>query len=151
MSSAVSRIGRGGTYTGTVTVADNGSKWTNSSDVYVGYYGSGHGVLNIQAGGQVSNVNGWIGNGYWMDNTVTVSGVGSKWINSGDLRFDQTGNQKLTVSDGGEVTATTIYASLTDLFGNGTITVQARCWMLILYSIARTACNKQLLLEREAC
>src|SRR5205823_2772318 len=52
--------------------------------------------------------------------TATVSGSGSVWANSSDLNL-HTGT--LTVSDGGLVTAATLYASLADLHGNGTISV----------------------------
>ena len=40
---------------GTATITGAGSKWTNSSDLYVGFSGGG-GRLTINQGGQVSNV-----------------------------------------------------------------------------------------------
>ncbi len=41
------------------TVTGAGSKWTNSGTLYVGHSGSGE--LTIEAGGQVSNTNGYLG------------------------------------------------------------------------------------------
>ena len=67
--------------TGTVTVDGTGSTWTNSGDLYVGYYGNG--TLNITGGGAVSNTNGYIGYNSGSTGTVTVDGTGSKWTNSG--------------------------------------------------------------------
>jgi fibronectin-binding autotransporter adhesin len=98
--------------TGTATVTGSGSKWINSSNFYVGY--SGKGTLNIEAGGQLTDVNGY------LNGSATVTGFGSMWTNSG--YFYASG--KMTVSDGGTVTASTLYASLRNLSGNGSITTK---------------------------
>lgn len=102
---------------GAATVTDAGSNWTNSGDLYVR-----KGTLNVQAGGQVqcSSGNSYVGNS-GSTGTATVTGAGSTWINSGDLWVGNSGSGKLTVADGGKVTAATLYAGGSDLLGNGTI------------------------------
>lgn len=54
--------------------------------------------------------------------TATVIGAGSKWITGHSLFVGGLGAGALTVSDGGEVVAKTLHASLSSLQGNGTIT-----------------------------
>jgi fibronectin-binding autotransporter adhesin len=105
---------------GTATVTGTASTWTNNRDLYVG--NSGSGTLNIQAGGQVSNINGCIGYLSGSTGTAIVTGAGSKWTNIIDLCVGDSGSGTLTVENGGSVTASTLYASPGDLFGNGTIT-----------------------------
>jgi T5SS/PEP-CTERM-associated repeat protein/autotransporter-associated beta strand protein len=65
-----------------------------------------------------------LGNNAGSTGSVTVTGVGSTWNNSYDLYVGKSGNGSLTVSNGGLVTAKTLYASLGDLFGDGAITTK---------------------------
>ncbi len=63
--------------TGAVTVADSGSKWINTLQLYAGVHGNA--TLNIQAGGLVSNTNGYIGSsassmGNVIERVQTLSG-----------------------------------------------------------------------------
>jgi len=106
--------------TGTATVTGTGSTWTNTG-LYVGLSGSG--TLNIQAGGEVSNGYGFLGRASGSTGTATVTGTGSKWTNSGGLYVGDSGSGTLTVADSGLVTAQTLYASPSNLLGNGTINV----------------------------
>lgn len=108
--------------TGTATVTGTGSIWTNSGSLYVGNYGSG--TLKIEAGGQVSNTDGYLGDYSGSIGTASVTGSGSAWTNSGNLSVGLAGDGTLTVADGGAVTAGTLFASLSNLFGNGTITAK---------------------------
>ncbi|MGO4407700.1 autotransporter outer membrane beta-barrel domain-containing protein [Bosea sp. RAF48] len=90
---------------GTVTVSgvkSNGmaSTWTNAGELYVGY--SGVGVLNILAGGRVSNTDGGIGGG----GNALVSGLGSSWQNSGRLTVGGAGAGTLRVEGGATVSST---------------------------------------------
>ena len=64
--------------------------------------------------------------GYYSGSTgtATVTGAGSTWTNSGGLYVGQSGNGTLTVTNGGAVTAETLYASSSSLLGNGTITTK---------------------------
>jgi T5SS/PEP-CTERM-associated repeat protein/autotransporter-associated beta strand protein len=106
---------------GAVTVTGAGSAWVDYEDFIIGQIGTG--MLRIEAGAQVSNLNGILGYRAGSAGTVIVSGTGSKWTNTGDLSVGGWGGSgRLTVSDGGVVTATgNILAPLASLLGNGTI------------------------------
>jgi T5SS/PEP-CTERM-associated repeat protein len=121
LSKSYGYIGYYSNCTGTSTVTGTGSTWTTSNDLYVGFYGSG--TLNIQAGGHVSSYSGYIAPTQGSAGTATVTGTGSTWTSSYDLSVGYYGSGKLTVANGGLVTTKTLYASLSDLFGNGSIIV----------------------------
>ncbi|MBN2580810.1 MAG: autotransporter-associated beta strand repeat-containing protein [Pirellulales bacterium] len=91
----------------TTTVTGNGSTWTNSGDLRVGIGNSGNGILNIEASGQVSNSNGYLGYDSGSTGTATVSDTGSTWTNSGNLYVGYSGNGTLNVA-GGWVKAVTL-------------------------------------------
>lgn len=114
---------------GSVTVTGLGSTWTNSGAVYVGRdYGSGE--MTVSGGGSVTNSDGFIGysSDAFTDGTVTVTGAGSSWANSGSLYIGGTasgggGIGILDVNDGGMVSAgnaVRIWSSGT-VKGDGTI------------------------------
>jgi len=111
---------------GTVSVNGNGSTWINTSTLYVGYNGIGN--LSITNGGKVSNNNSRISNNTGASgSTVSVNGSGSSWSNAGTLYIGYTGSGtrigKLSISDGGAVTANTVsinaVSSLTTDIGKG--------------------------------
>jgi fibronectin-binding autotransporter adhesin len=106
---------------GTATITGFGSTWENTF-LDVGY--SGTGTLRIEAGGRVTSTFGDLGTFPGSTGTATITGFGSKWTNSAVLYVGHYGKGTLTVADGGEVVAQTLYASLGNLFGNGTITAQ---------------------------
>src|SRR4029077_8447874 len=83
VSNTTGYIGFDSNATGTATVDGQGSTWTNSGDLAVGY--SGTGTLHIKNGAMVSNVIGIIGRDKDSIGTATVDGVGSTWTNSDDL------------------------------------------------------------------
>jgi len=120
VSNGSGNLGRFSGSMGLATVTGAGSKWTNSSILFVGR--GGDGTLVVEEGGQVSNTNGLLGYDSGSTGTATVTGAGSKWTSSGALYVGNRGNGTLTVLDGGEVVAGTLYSSLSDLFGDGTIT-----------------------------
>ncbi len=98
-----SRIGNTTTGTGAVTVTGAGSKWENSGNLFVGFFGSAE--VRIEAGGVVSNATSHVGStafGSVGDGQVTVSGLESKWISTGELSVGTLGD--VAVSDGGLVT-----------------------------------------------
>jgi len=75
-------------------VVREGSEWNNSGDLFVGRDGTG--TLNIEAGGLLSNTEGYIGGHPYGGSdgvgTVTVTGEGSEWNNSGVLKVSFWGN-----------------------------------------------------------
>ena len=115
-----SYVGYGVGAGGAAVVTGLGSIWTNVRELRIG--DGGHGTLDIQDGGCVTNTLGYIGYGTASTGTVTVTGTGSAWNNSSDLYIGYSGSGKLAVADGGSVTARTLYGSLVDLLGNGTVT-----------------------------
>lgn len=95
-----------------VTVTGTDSQLKNTQDLLVGYGGNGN-SLTLSNGGTATNVNGFIGyrfdaNSSSNNNSVTVTGSGSLWTNTGTLYVGEygTGNS-LTLSAGGKVTVTT--------------------------------------------
>jgi len=118
VSNATGYIGFGANSISSATVSGkdaslNPSTWTNNGDLHVGY--SGNGTLKIEAGGKVSNTNGWLG--YTSTNssgTATVTGADSTWTNSGTLRVGNSGDGTLSILDGGKVTSVgTSYTAVT--------------------------------------
>jgi fibronectin-binding autotransporter adhesin len=120
VSSDIGNLAYGSGSTGTATVTGAGSLWKNWNSLYVGR--SGNGTLTIDAAGQVSNTNGFLGYGTNSTGAAVVTGAGSKWTNSGALIIGYQGSGMITVADGGEIVAAELFASLSDLFGDGTIT-----------------------------
>lgn len=86
---------------GSVTVTGSGSKWANSSYLYVGYSGSGS--LSVEAGAQVTNTSGYLGYSAGSTGCAILTGSGSKWTNSGYLYIGSSGNGTLSVQAGAQV------------------------------------------------
>ena len=105
---------------GIVTVADNGLAWM--SYLRVGIQGSG--TLNVESGGQVYSSYSYLGSDPGSLGNVTVTGSGSTWTNEGPLYVGQSGAGSLSVAQGGSVATGTLFASLTDLSGDSTITAK---------------------------
>jgi T5SS/PEP-CTERM-associated repeat protein len=119
VSSDFGYVGSKSGSSGTVRVSGIGSAWTNSDNLYIG--DSGTGALNITDGGKVSSYGGYLGSSSGTG-TAIVSGAGSTWTNSGALLVGGSGSGTLTVNDGGTViVGGAVFASLNNLFGNGTI------------------------------
>jgi T5SS/PEP-CTERM-associated repeat protein len=94
---------------GTLRVNGAGSKVTYTQTLDIGEHATG--ILNIEAGGFVSNSDGYLGS--WVNNvgsagvgTATVTGAGSIWQNSGTLMVGDEGRGTLNVLAGGLVTNT---------------------------------------------
>ncbi|TEA79319.1 autotransporter domain-containing protein [Allopusillimonas ginsengisoli] len=96
-----------------VIVSGAGSEWHNEKNLYVGT--AGKGTLTIANGGKVSSNNGYISDienltshGFDINATrgsVTVTGTGSEWHNTGRLHVGRTGTGTLVIADGGKVTS----------------------------------------------
>ncbi|MEZ6094388.1 MAG: PEP-CTERM sorting domain-containing protein [Pirellulaceae bacterium] len=82
--------------TGQVTVTGTGSKLDHFGNLFVGLNSGTSGLLNIEAGGSVSNQLGLIGRSAGSSGSVLVTGAGSHWNQSDSLFIG--GN---TVSAGG--------------------------------------------------
>ena len=103
-SSSANAIGWSSGSTGTATITGAGSQWSSSTNVlFVG--GTGTGILNVEAGGEVSNTIGRIARDFGSTGTATVTGAGSKWINSNVLRVGESGTGTLSVEAGGSVSS----------------------------------------------
>ena len=63
----------------------------------------GSGMLNVEVGGVVSNITGHIGHESGSAGTATVSGSGSQWNNSEDLRVGREGTGTLNIENAGVV------------------------------------------------
>ncbi len=98
-------IGHHTTATGVVTVTGTGSKWANSSYLYVG--NNGKGTLDITAGGNVSNYESYIGYNSGSTGDVTVNGTNSKWTSESSLDVGRSGNGTLKITGGGNVSNST--------------------------------------------
>jgi T5SS/PEP-CTERM-associated repeat protein len=120
VSNSDGHIGFNAGSTGTATVSGAGSNWTNSGSLFVGHSGSG--TLTIEAGAQVGNSASYLGYKPGSSGTATVTGSGAAWT-SESLAVGCLGGGRLTVANGGLVTARTIHASPINLYGNGTIAV----------------------------
>lgn len=103
------------THASTVTVTGAGSSWTNTSILSVGSIGTS--TLTIEAGGEVTNVNGFIASLPFTEATVTVrntdlsGSIPATWSNDGSLYVagDETeagGSGTLNVETGGVVNVT---------------------------------------------
>lgn len=101
-------IGNFASGNGTVNVRGAGSSWSVShQDVYVGYFGTGE--LNIENGGSVNNIDGYLGFRAGSNGTANVGGAGSTWTNTGNLYVGggagtPGGNGTLNINAGATVT-----------------------------------------------
>lgn len=87
--------------TGIATVHGNDSQWNNSGFLVVGNFG--HGTLNIEAGGFVSNTSSQLGSDFESIGVANVTGSGSQWNNSSSLSVGQFGHGTLNIAMGGVV------------------------------------------------
>ena len=89
-------------------VSGSNSLWTNSGDLYLGYFASGNSLL-ISNGARVVDVTGTLG--YYStssNNSALVTGSNSLWSNSGNLNLGVfAGGNSLVISNGAKVTDTT--------------------------------------------
>lgn len=87
-----------------VMVTGQGSAWNNTNNLYIGYAGSGNGLL-VNNGGAVSNINGYVGFfANASNNWVAVSGSNSVWHSASNLYVGVYGsNSTLTVANQGSV------------------------------------------------
>jgi T5SS/PEP-CTERM-associated repeat protein len=130
VESADSFIGAAGASSGNRgMVSGNGSAWV-SDNMNVGFAGSGN-SLQILAGGLVESASGLVGVlSFSSNNTVMVSGTGSRWINTGNLVIGTSASNtanSVTVEDGGIIEAADLFVGADDEFNlnaDGTLAVK---------------------------
>jgi hypothetical protein len=113
-------IGWGGSSSNnSVLVNGNGSSWNNSTNLTIGYDGSGNtmvvaggasvvsGIVNVESVLLSNGGSGVIGlNADSSNNSVLITGSGSSWSNGGSLTIGNAGTgNSLTVANGGSVVA----------------------------------------------
>ncbi|MBK3786910.1 autotransporter outer membrane beta-barrel domain-containing protein [Paraburkholderia aspalathi] len=104
-SSPDTYVGQNAGSTGTVTVTGAGSTWTvNGGPLAVGFNGSG--TLIIANGGAVSSSSAYLGEMAGSIGTVTVTGAGATWTDTGVLYIGYIGSGTLTIAEQGQVSAT---------------------------------------------
>lgn len=92
---------------GDVIVRGANAKWTISGDLRLGASASSIATARIEAGGVLSDVNGYIGYSSSSTAAMAVSGAGASWVNSGSLFIGSDKNATLTVERGGKVSCAT--------------------------------------------
>lgn len=116
VTNATGSIGLGGGITGTVLVTGAGSLWDNSGPLTIGGF-QGFGFLTIANGGRVNSTSATLGDSLFSEGTVTVTGSGSLWSNSGRLIIGNSEVGTLTISNGGSVRAGTYAGGSVDFVG----------------------------------
>jgi T5SS/PEP-CTERM-associated repeat protein len=93
-----------GSSNNSVVVSDSGSVWTNSGDLYVGYWGSSN-SLTVSNGAGLFCGYGYVGSEIGTsNNSLLVSGAGSLWTNRNDLSIGYSGvRNSLTILNSGVV------------------------------------------------
>ena len=123
-------LSRLGMYLGSISTAcvrGEGSIWTNTLSLDVGY--SGTAMLTVENGGKVSSANGSLGFNASAKGTAIVTGQGSSWINREYLVVGRYGTAALRVENGGVVTNTQAYiGSISGSFGVVTVTGAGSTW-----------------------
>ncbi|MET3654903.1 autotransporter-associated beta strand repeat-containing protein, partial [Dyella japonica] len=122
-------LGQVGGGVGTANVTGPGSQWNSTATLTVGNLGSG--ALTIADGGVVSDVGvgvsntaASIGQQAGGISTVTVTGSGSRWTNSGSLIVGNGGDGALTIADSGQVSAPQVFIA-SSAGSRGTLNVGA--------------------------
>lgn len=107
--------------TGQALVSGTDSRWAVNSTFSVGHAGTG--TLQVEAGGFVRSWYGAIG--WHADSTGEASITSESVWDTRYLWVGRDGSGSLTITDGGLVTANTIYGSVEDLYGDGLIAAKA--------------------------
>lgn len=93
----------------------------NGRDLGAGYKGVG--AVTIAGGVAINSRVGNLGYAPGSTGSATVGGTGSSWNVSHGLYVGRDGEGTLMVTDGGHVSAKTLYAALDDIHGDGMIEV----------------------------
>ena len=119
-------IGRNPGSNGVATISGAGSAWTNNGALAIadGFAGT-NGTLHIANGGAVSNSYSLLGGFDGSSGTATVDGVGSTWVNNGNLFVPGAngGAGMLTITLGGVVSSSNGYLGSGSTSSTGTVDV----------------------------
>lgn len=110
----------------TVTVTGAGSAWTTTGTLRVGSGGSGNSLI-VESGAAVNiGTKIFVGNGVGSaNNSITVDGSGSTLVTD-ELYVGLSGtNSSLTVSNGGNVTAASIFDIASNIASSGVLNIGA--------------------------
>lgn len=106
LTSANATVGGPAGGTGTVTLSGTGTNWTNTSELGIGYDG-GTGSITVSDGASLATGRLGLSTATWQsgsggDGTLTVTGAGSSWHNTGGVDIARTagGTGSLTISGG---------------------------------------------------
>ncbi len=110
---------------GVVNISGVGSTWTSANQLWIGH--NGEGSLTVQNGGTLvttgtgGTASTILGTFAGSRGDVTVTGVGSTWTSSSELRVGNTGDGTLTITNGGKLNnvGTTFNKTLTTIGGSG--------------------------------
>lgn len=121
-------LGDGVGASGQANLSGTTSSWTNTGTLTVG--GAGQGTLTISTGATVSDADGIIGlTSSPQTSSVTVTGPGSQWTNSGTLYVGVGATAGLDVTAGGAVTSgSAVIARLAGSTGTATVTGSGSSW-----------------------
>ena len=103
-------------------VITTGDTKDDGSYFYAGYHTTGD--LWIDAGSVFSRLYGCLGYATGSTGSAVITGAGSMWLTSNSLYVGYSGSGRLMVFGGNLVSAQTLYASLSDLYGSGWITAR---------------------------
>lgn len=107
VENSFARLGEKAGSTGTVLVTGANSTWASSGDLFVGNLGNGS--LTISSGGTASSVGtSRIADTASTTGSVTLTGAGSTWTNTGLVLVGNNGTGSLSLASGAQVTTTTM-------------------------------------------
>ncbi|MEQ1527770.1 MAG: hypothetical protein ABL925_00530 [Methylococcales bacterium] len=130
VTNSIGYLGQSVNGIGRVKVTGANTSWINSNNLYIGLDLATIGTLNVENGGQVRNVDGYLGGtgaaGTFSTSsgTAIVTGANSQWLNSGNLTVGQHGIGTLLVQNQGLVSVGGD-AFVDQGNGSGTVTVQS--------------------------
>jgi T5SS/PEP-CTERM-associated repeat protein len=115
---------------GTVTVTGPQASLDATNTIYVGRAGTG--TMTVSGGAEVASTsNATIGNDAGSSGTVTITGAGSEWTQSGTMTVGSSGVGTLNVQSGGAlVTSDGIIGSLAGSFGTANVSGTGSIWTL---------------------
>jgi fibronectin-binding autotransporter adhesin len=116
-----------------IVQVSSGSAWVNSGDLFLGLYDTvggnsvggapAVGTLNITGGSTVSQMNAYLGYAPGTLGNATITGAGSQWTSDASLYVGYSGTSNLTISDGAEASAGTVFVGV-DAGSTGQIAIK---------------------------